>query len=184
MAQPVNQEPNFITEFVFLFGATSTVGALAGWTFNLIDPIGGAIFGAVHLITLAASRVLLDYIFDDSAKGKALKNVFSFFASIAASTFVTTLAGYTITVMSGIGLSIAMLAVLFAVACLAKCCPCLKPLLGIDDDEAQPEGNPQPGVDLQDGEEGQPEGNPQFAFNGEGFRIGFNGQAFRINLPQ
>lgn len=171
MGQPVNQAPNGFTQFVFAFAATSTVGALAGWTFNLIHPIGGAIFSAVQLATFAVSKALLDNIFDDTAQGKTLKYALSFFASIAVATFVTTDAGYTITLMSGIALSIGMVAVLFAIAFLVECCPCIKPLLGMQpDDQAQPEGGNPPGPPEYDDEE-QPEGQPPQLFNGQPFQL-------------
>lgn len=145
MAEPVNQEPNLWTKYTFRLVASSTAGALAGWTFNLIHPMGGAIFGGVFAITDVLSENLLAYVFDDSAQGKALKIAFSLFANLVAATFITTLAGYTITVMSGIGLTMGMLAVAFAVGFLAHCCPCLKPLLGMkNDDQAQPQANPLP----------------------------------------
>lgn len=125
MAHPIHHQPTIVTSASFYVALHAGVGGLSGWGFNLIHPIGGVVFGGVYAVTDVLSNKLLDYIFDNTEQGKCWKFALSFFASIATAAYLTTLAGYSFTFMSGVGLVIGMLAVMCGLQCLAWCCPSL-----------------------------------------------------------
>lgn len=132
MAEPVNQQPNVFYNLVLDAAFNSTLGGIAGWAFNIIHPVGGLIFGAIYSVTDFSSNMLLD----KTTLCKCGKFVLNFFIKMAAAVCVTTLIGYTFTFMSGVILVIGMSMVSCIIACLAKCCPCLKILQNNDEQPA------------------------------------------------
>lgn len=135
MAKPVvDHEPHLVMSSTLYVALHATTGGLAGWAFKWIHPVGGTLFGAIYSITDILSNKLLDHVFDNSSQGKCWKFAISFFANIALAAYLTTLAGYTFTFMSGVGLVAGMLAVTFGLQCIAQYCPCL----GLLSTEAHP----------------------------------------------
>jgi hypothetical protein len=101
-------------------------GALAGYTFSIINPVGGAIFGLAASATRIVGNYPVDRLGFHSSIKKAL-HLFSFILGSAAGVYAASLAGYTLTVGGTVGMTVAMAiplylavptAVLFSTICL------------------------------------------------------------------
>lgn len=102
-------------------GLSATTGALAGWAFNIIAPAGGAVFGVAYGIASSLAGTLANYMNVNETATKTALRFLSFAASLAAAAFVTGLAGFPLTLVGAVGLSLAMIPSWFAVACSAGC---------------------------------------------------------------
>jgi hypothetical protein len=87
----------------------AATGALATYLVTSIQPMGGALFGLVNGISSSIIANLLDKLFGNSSSEKVLKYALGFFIPIALSVGAASLAGYTITIGTGIWLMIAMI---------------------------------------------------------------------------
>jgi hypothetical protein len=101
-------------------------GALAAWAFTIIDPIGGAIFGVASALTNSLGRVMANVPGTEAAVKTAV-HFLTFIASLAVGAAAVTLAGFQITLMSAVGLSLAMIPAWIAVSCSANCIGCCAP---------------------------------------------------------
>ncbi len=110
------------------FGLRAAAGAFAGYSWSIISPIGGAIFGLASAIT----NTIGDYIAESAVPmnetaAKTALRVATFLFSVAAGIIATSALGFTMTVGSALGLSLAMIPALFIVhvsaSCVAACAP-------------------------------------------------------------
>lgn len=83
-------------------------GALGAWAFTSINPIGGAIFGATFGASQKTLGYALEQAFGNTHAEKVVKFAAFFFGSIFVAKAVTTLMGYSFSLISGLGLFIAM----------------------------------------------------------------------------
>lgn len=90
---------------IYNVGMNSAAGALAGYAFGLINPVGGAIFGAVSALSHSVATGLGARWLGDRTCAKVAGWAISFVASIGAGVFVATAAGFPITVLGGVGLT-------------------------------------------------------------------------------
>jgi hypothetical protein len=100
-------------------------GYLAGLTFSIINPIGGAIFGATGAFTNITLWYLVSKLDISSTTAKTILYGLSFIASMAIAGAVTTAVGFPITFVGAISLTFAMLVTYIAVSMVAVgiiCC--------------------------------------------------------------
>jgi hypothetical protein len=102
---------------IYEIGVSTGAGALAGYFFTIINPVGGAIFGASCALTRTIGGALIDRFVTDPTLKVAAYAV-SFIASIAAGIFVATTAGFPLTVMGSVGMLLAMLVTTCAIRCV------------------------------------------------------------------
>ncbi|MBS0604439.1 MAG: hypothetical protein JSS60_05295 [Verrucomicrobia bacterium] len=94
---------------IYEIGINAASGALAGYAFSLIDPIGGAIFGATSALSHTIATSLADrFAFNQTAVKIAVWAV-SFVASVGLGLLAATVAGFPLTVMGAVGMTLAML---------------------------------------------------------------------------
>jgi len=84
-------------------------GALAGHLLGVIDPVGGAVFGASYALTITIADAISDKVIN---MNKTALKVVAFFVSAIVSTgvgiFAATTAGFPLTVLGGIGMLLTM----------------------------------------------------------------------------
>ena len=94
---------------VFQIGFNSASGYLAGFAFGIVNPVGGAIFGA----TSAASSLLISLLAEKMGVNNTCAKVAitgaSFIIGIGIAAAAATAAGFPITFMAGLGLTLTML---------------------------------------------------------------------------
>jgi hypothetical protein len=111
-------------DIVFQAGA----GYLAGYL-GIINPIGGAIFGATSVASTYALNFLAERLGINNTCLKVAIWSLSFVASLAIAAAVTTAAGFPITLMGALGLTLAMVVTSIAISivkgsitCAGNCC--------------------------------------------------------------
>jgi len=108
-------------------GITTASGALAGHLWKIIDPVGGAIFGASYGIAHQLSGLLIEHLGLQTSAAKTAAFVIAFIASISAGFFAAGAAGFSIAVGSAIWMPIAMcvasVIVRLGIECLMCCAP-------------------------------------------------------------
>lgn len=122
------QEPSLaskILEGVYEVSVSAGAGALAGYLFTIINPVGGAIFGATMDLTRLIGDALADKFLMDQTSLKIAAYVVSLIVAAGAGFLVTTALGFPITVLGTIGMVITMAITSFAIRILfhgAGCC--------------------------------------------------------------
>ena len=108
----VNQPPSCADQILnglYQIGVSTLSGALAGYLFTIIDPVGGAIFGATSALTGVFANALAERFGMDQTASKIILWSVSFMVSIAAAVLVTTAAGFPLTVLGALGMTCAMI---------------------------------------------------------------------------
>jgi hypothetical protein len=112
------RDPSYCSQIldgVSTIGMSAGAGALAGYLFSIVNPVGGAVFGGTSaLISLVGNKIAQRVGVNSFALRVALYAV-AFFASIAVSAIATTALGFPLTVSAGVILSIGMLVSQFAI---------------------------------------------------------------------
>lgn len=89
----------------------TATGALAGYLLGVIDPVGGAVFGASYAVTMTIADAISNKFID---MNKTALKITAFFVSAVVSAgvgiFVATTAGFPLTVLGGIGMLLTMAA--------------------------------------------------------------------------
>jgi hypothetical protein len=100
-------------------GAAS--GALAGYAFKVIKPVGGAIFGLSATFAGAVADNLADRFSLHHTAAKTAVWALSFIASLGAGILAATAAGFPITVLGAVGMTLAMIVTSISVRCVISC---------------------------------------------------------------
>jgi hypothetical protein len=116
---PYSQAEAFNT--VYNIGVSTGTGALAGWAFGIIHPVGGAIFGASYALTNTFAHLFADKFCADRTALKTAVWVISFMASISVGIFATTVAGFSLNLFSGVGMVLAMIVTSIAAQAIPPC---------------------------------------------------------------
>lgn len=106
-------------------GTGAAMGALAGYAFSLINPIGGVVFGATSAMTGLLGNAIAQHLGANQTAVKTTLYALPLIASLVAGMVVTTAVGFPITVMGAIGLTLAIAVTSYFVHCLAiggVCC--------------------------------------------------------------
>lgn len=117
---PANYAAGLIVHTAF----NSCTGAIGAGVFTVINPVGGAIFGAVstlsqHLILQILNHA--EYEENESA-AKIINYAVSFFSSIAIGALVASAVGFPITFTGGVVLTACMMATSLAIILLFGYC--------------------------------------------------------------
>ncbi len=94
----------------------AATGALATYLVTTIQPMGGALFGLVGGVSSSIIARLLDNLFGNSSSEKIVKGALRFFIPIALAVAAVSLAGYTITIGTGLWLMIVMISDYYSIA--------------------------------------------------------------------
>jgi len=97
-----------IFKAIYEIGFSSAAGALAGYLFNIINPMGGAVFGASMSLSRHVTSALAERFCMDQTALKVTAYLVSFIASIAVGVFSTTAAGFPLTTLGAVGMVLAM----------------------------------------------------------------------------
>ncbi|MBS0652989.1 MAG: hypothetical protein JSR39_05610 [Verrucomicrobia bacterium] len=105
-------------------GVNGALGAFAAAAFTTINPFAGAIFGVTSTFGTHVINWIMDKtgIAEDSSAGKIIKFAVSFFGGIAIGALAATAAGFPITFVGGLILTVCMLGTTFAVSLLLGAC--------------------------------------------------------------
>ncbi len=110
---------------LYEIGVGGGAGALAGWACSIIDPIGGAVFGVSSAFTGVLANTLSERLCMDHTAARVAVWAVSFVASIAVGIIATAAAGFPLTVLGAVGMTLAMLVssfvVRFGIACVGGC---------------------------------------------------------------
>ena len=93
-----------IVNSISRIGIGAGVGALAGYAFEIIDPVGGAIFGATAELVVVIGDRLADKLCMNRTILKTAAYAVAFITSIGVGIFVTTAAGFPLTVTGAVGI--------------------------------------------------------------------------------
>jgi hypothetical protein len=110
---------------IYEIGVSTGTGALAGWAFGIIDPVGGAVFGASHALTSTLVNAVADKLNMDHTALKTAACAISFIASVSVGIFATTTAGFPLTVLGSLGMLVAMAVTSIGVRIVVKGAGCL-----------------------------------------------------------
>lgn len=120
--------PQLIMEGIYSVGFSAGTGALAGYVFGVINPVGGLVFGATSALVEA-----IGYGIMSRQENEALKTttyVLSFIAGIAASVAAVTALGFPLTVGTVILLTLGMLVRIIAAGLVLKVSKCYSSCIG------------------------------------------------------
>ena len=108
-----------ITQDAYAVGFNASAAALAAYLFTLVNPIAGAIFGAVRTIGSALTERALDKMNIDthSEQGKVLRVATKILGGVAAAWGVLILAGYVIPFSTAVWLTLATIPAVFLLEC-------------------------------------------------------------------
>lgn len=123
--QPTTPAGQVITE-IYHIGVSAGAGALAGLVFGIVNPVGGAIFGAAYAVTSLIGRALINCLPIEEAAAKTALHVASFILSIGIGIIATTYVGFTLTALGAIGMLFAMIPTAIFLKCTGACiagCP-------------------------------------------------------------
>ncbi len=104
--QPTNSE--MVANGILNVSFHASTGALAGYLFTLITPVGGAIFGAVRSVSSMVIGKTLGNFFGNTTSEKTVRFAVKFFGSILVALAVTIAAGFSFTFSAGVMLSLCM----------------------------------------------------------------------------
>jgi hypothetical protein len=93
---------------IYHVGLGAGVGALTGYVFGIINPAGGAIFGAVSTLTSIFATAIADQFCMNQTALKVGVVIASFIASIGIGILVTSALGFSLTIPGAIGMVLAM----------------------------------------------------------------------------
>jgi hypothetical protein len=93
---------------IYEVGFSAAAGALAGYLFYIINPVGGAVFGAAMSLTGHIGAAVVDRLCIDQTALKVAFYAVSFIASVAVGFFATTAAGFPLTVLGSVGMVLTM----------------------------------------------------------------------------
>ena len=134
--------PSFASEAVpraYHIAFSGAAGAFAGWVFNIIDPVGGAVFGVASYCASSLGRALTNVLHPNETAAKTTAHFLTFIASLAVGALAVSLAGFEITLMGAVGLSLAMTAVVLSLAIIPVCLMVSSPVANcVDNCSAQP----------------------------------------------
>lgn len=114
-----------ILQGVYEVTVSAGAGALAGYMFTLINPVGGAVFGASMALTRLLGNTLADKFLMDQTAMKITAWTLSLIAGVGAGFLAATTLGFAITAWGAIGLTLAMIITSCAIRCMfngATCC--------------------------------------------------------------
>ncbi len=123
-SQPQSPAMQAATAIAQVFGSAG-IGALAGYAFGIINPVGGAVFGATSSLTSTLGNALAEQFGANQTAVKTTLYALSFIASFAVGIAVTTAVGFPITVMGAVGLTLAMAVTTCFIQCVligGLCC--------------------------------------------------------------
>lgn len=108
------------------------ISGVASYSFAIINPVGGVIFGAIEGLTSNVSTAVLDrYLQTDSITLRIAKFMLTFIASNMAASLVATILGFPMTFTAAISLTAAMLLTYFVLDNIyhasISCFPCCFP---------------------------------------------------------
>ncbi len=114
-----------ILQGVYEVGVSAGAGALAGYMFSLINPVGGAVFGASMALTRLIGNALADKFLMNQTAMKITAWALSLIAGVGPGFLAATTLGFAITAWGAIGLTLAMIITSCAIRCVfngAGCC--------------------------------------------------------------
>jgi hypothetical protein len=120
LSQPTTPAAKAIMS-LYQIGLGAGAGALAGLAFGIINPIGGAIFGAATITANWIGRSVTDSLPIEDAGAKTALDVAAFILSIGLGIMAVTYAGFTLTAMGAIGMVFAMMLTEPVAKCTANC---------------------------------------------------------------
>jgi len=115
---------------IYNVGVTTAAGAMAGYAFSFINPIGGAIFGATTgLADTIANSLAERFAFNSTAVKIAVWAV-SAVVSIGLGLLAVTAAGFPLTVVGSVGMTVAMIVTGIAVKIVTVGVVCCSACIG------------------------------------------------------
>jgi len=105
---------------IYEIGISAGAGALAGWVFGIIDPVGGAVFGASYALTSTIGNAIYKKLGMNQTALKIAAALASFAISAGVGIFVATTVGFPVTVLGGIGMVLVMTITSIAVRIVIK----------------------------------------------------------------
>lgn len=112
-----------LIETVYYTGVCAAAGALAAHAFHIVNPLGGAVFGATSALTEIVANTIAQRSGLNQTTDKIALWAVTFALRIGAGMLAAAAAGFTLTVTSAAGLAIAVLVaavvVQIGVACVA-----------------------------------------------------------------
>jgi len=106
---------------LYQIGISAGAGALAGYAFSLIHPIGGAIFGATFAVVNSIGTSLANQFGMNEEATKTALYAVSYIISTLAGAFATTTLGFPLTFLSGVVMTFGMIITTQIVEIAAKC---------------------------------------------------------------
>ena len=106
---------------MYNIGVTAGAGALAGLVFGIINPIGGAIFGATTATAYLIGKTINNSLSPQDPGAKTALDVAAFVLSIGLGIMAATYAGFTLTALGAIGMVFAIVLVEPFVKCTGQC---------------------------------------------------------------
>ncbi len=122
--------PQLLLEGVYSVGLSAGTGALTGYVFGVINPIGGLAFGAASALVGAVGRGIASHISEDNMALKVATYALTFIAGIAASVAAVTLLGFPITLGSFILLTLGMMVTGIAIELVIATAKCYSACIG------------------------------------------------------
>jgi hypothetical protein len=114
---------------IYEIGFNAASGAFAGWAFGIINPIGGAVFGASYALTHALASEVASKLHMDQTALKVAAWFVSFIASFGVGMLAATVAGFPITILGSVGMILAMLITSLALRMVVSGAGCLSSCL-------------------------------------------------------
>jgi hypothetical protein len=125
MAAPVTtRAPSQASEAIlglYNVALSGCAGAFAAWAYTLINPIGGAVFGIAAGCANSLGSVIANSLPVNETAAKTAAHFLTFLASLGIGAFAATLAGFHITLMGAVALSLAMIPAWIIVSTSATC---------------------------------------------------------------
>jgi hypothetical protein len=110
---------------LYEIGLSTGAGALAGYVFGIINPIGGAVFGASSALTSTIALAIADKLGMDNTAFKIAAWVTTFIVSVGVGIFAATAAGFPLTVLGSVGMIFAMFVTTVAIRIVTNGAGCL-----------------------------------------------------------
>lgn len=114
-----------IVQGAYEVAVSAGAGALAGYMFTLINPVGGAVFGTTMALTRLIGSALADKFLMNQTAMKIMAWTLSLLAGVGAGFLAATGLGFAMTVSGAIGMTFAMILTSCAMRCMftgAGCC--------------------------------------------------------------
>ena len=122
--------PQLIMEGIYTVGVSAGTGALTGYVFGIINPVGGLVFGVTNALVGTIGRGLISRISEENSALKVAAYVLTAIVSIGASVAAVAALGFPLTIGSFILLSLGMLVTGIAIELVLAASKCYSACIG------------------------------------------------------